>query len=85
MDVEPLSSARGAVIGLDVDFMLENPITVVPMCHKYVWHPCSSFYAFLMWDFLNEISRGSGDRKLWILRREASLDGFCSADGKLYS
>lgn len=37
LDVEPLSSAHGVVIGLDLDFMPENPITVVPMCYKYVF------------------------------------------------
>lgn len=31
------SSARGVVMGLDLDFMLENPITVVPTCYKYVF------------------------------------------------
>lgn len=37
LDVESPSSARGAVIGLDLDYMLENPITVVPMYYKYVF------------------------------------------------
>lgn len=36
-DVEPLSFAHGVVIGLDLDFMLENPITVHQMCYKYVF------------------------------------------------
>ena len=37
LDVEPPFSAHGVVIGLDLDFMLENPITVVTMCYKYVF------------------------------------------------
>lgn len=91
----PLSfppSARGVVIGLDVDFTLENPITVVPMCYKYVfWHLCSYFMPSLLtreggcfFGGLNEISGGKRrQEKLWILGREASMDGFGSADGKL--
>lgn len=33
----PLSSACGVVIGLDLDFMLENPIAVIPTCYKHVF------------------------------------------------
>lgn len=42
------SSARGVVMGLDLDFMLENPITVVPTCYKYVWRPRSCFMPVLL-------------------------------------
>lgn len=35
--VEPLSSGDSVVIGLDLDFMLENPIILIPMCYKYVF------------------------------------------------
>ena len=77
----PFSS--GVVIGSDVDFMLENPVTVT--CYKYVFGAFAHILCLplLFFQGLNEISRGGRDRKLWILGRGASLDGSSSADGKL--
>ncbi len=61
--------------------MLENPITVIPMCYKYAFGTLAHIFClpymggtvFSGGGGLNEISRGSGDRKLWIVGREALL------------